>query len=78
MIKPCRILVSNSSFLNNPSFLFLGYCNIIFPSTGSRSKNIEHVGPIISSRKIMWIGVKMFGYFQPNNNGSEAVKIIGM
>ncbi len=37
-----------------------------------------HVGPMISSRKITCIGVKMLGNFQPRNSGSDTVRMIGM
>jgi hypothetical protein len=56
----------------------LGGKSMISFSTGSRSKKIEQVGPMINSRKITWIGVNMLGYFQPNNNGNEAVRIMGI
>ena len=39
---------------------------------------IEQVGPMIISRKIMCTGEKIFGYIQPNANGRNTVRIIGI
>lgn len=78
MAKPCTIL-SESSLIEKKELLSCrGGLFIEFASIGSFSKIMEHVGPIISSRKITCTGENILVYFQNNNKGIVTIKIIGI
>ena len=63
---PCEKICSHFSLVCVPLLLL---------SMGSFSKAMLQVGPMISSKKMTWIGEKMLGYFHPNNNGKVTMDI---